>query len=287
MTSPATLVTGVGGPAGRAVSDYFHQKGISVLSADMRPLKRPENSTLLPPAHDEEFVDALEHLLDEARIRLLVPTVTEELPKIAEHRESIRKKNCALFVSSSEGVRIANDKWFTVRALVAHGGPVPASYCGESRAELLDLVPFPILSKPRFGRGGRGVAIHRSGDDLPLRFSTDRIYQEFLPADEYDVNLFADPRGKSLVSVVLRKTALKNGVVGNAVSVERAQDRDVAELAEAAVYALSLEGPIDVDIRRGGDGRPRILEINARVGANVRAAEEVLIAMLSSWRNMQ
>jgi predicted ATP-grasp superfamily ATP-dependent carboligase len=114
--------------------------------------------------------------------------------------------------------------------------------------------------------------------------SADRIYQEFLPADEYDVNLFAHPGGRNVTSVVLKKAALKDGLVGNALSVQRVNERDVAELAEAAVYALCLEGPIDIDIRRGIDGRPFILEINARVGANLRAAEEVLIEILASWR---
>jgi carbamoyl-phosphate synthase large subunit len=281
------MVTGVGGPAGWAVSQYFQQNGIEVLRADMRPLNGSDNFRLLPPAYDENFVGVLDHLLDEADIRLLVPTVTEELPKVAEHREPIRRKNCTLFVSPPDAVRIANDKWATVRALIAHGVPVPSSYCGESKEELLESVSFPILSKPRFGRGGRGIVIHRSSSDLPESLSTDRIYQEFLPGKEYDVNLFADPGGTNPTSVVLRKTALKDGLVGNALTVERDNDREVSELAEAAIAALSLEGPIDIDIRRGVDGRAFILEINARVGANVRAAEEILIAMITSWRDKQ
>jgi carbamoyl-phosphate synthase large subunit len=281
------MVTGVGGPAGWAVSQYFQQNGIEVLRADMRPLNGSDNFRLLPPAYDENFVGVLDHLLDEADIRLLVPTVTEELPKVAEHREPIRRKNCTLFVSPPDAVRIANDKWATVRALIAHGVPVPSSYCGESKEELLESVSFPILSKPRFGRGGRGIVIHRSSSDLPESLSTDRIYQEFLPGKEYDVNLFAEPGGTNPTSVVLRKTALKDGLVGNALTVERDNDREVSELAEAAIAALSLEGPIDIDIRRGVDGRAFILEINARVGANVRAAEEILIAMITSWRDKQ
>ncbi len=281
------MVTGVGGPAGRAVSKYFQQNDISVLCADMRPLDVRECFRLLPPASDEEFVGALDRLLDESEIGLLVPTVTEELPKVAEQRERIRRKNCALFVSPAQAVRVANDKWETACALMGHGVPVPASYSGGSKAELLQTISFPILSKPRIGRGGRGIAIHKGIDNLPEVLSTDRIYQEFLPNEEYDVNLFAEPGGATVASVVLKKTALKDGLVGNALSVKRVDEPDIAELAKAAVLALSLEGPIDVDVRRRGDGRPFILEINARVGANVCAAEEVLIAMIASWRGQQ
>ena len=287
MSNPVALVTGIGGPAGHAVSQYFQRAGISFLGADMRQVDETHHFRLLPPAYDSEFVGVLSDLLVDDRIRLLVPTVTEELPKVAEHRESIRGKHCAVFVSPPDAVRIANDKWETARALHSHGIAVPRSYCGESKDELLEMIPFPMLSKPRFGRGGRGITIHRSSEDLPKSLSIGMIYQEFLAADEYDVNLFCDPGGTVATSVVLRKTALKGGMVGNALSVERTEVRDVGELADAAVRALSLEGPIDIDIRRGLDGSARILEINARVGANVRSAEEVLAALVSNWRKMQ
>jgi carbamoylphosphate synthase large subunit len=248
-------------------------------SIDIHDFKR------LPPASDKEFVIELDLALDEAGVRLLVPTVTEELPKVAEHREAIRRRNCSVFVSPSESVRIANDKWETMQALSARGIAVPSSYCGSSNEVLLQTVAFPMLSKPRCGRGGRGISLHASEDDLPPGLRSDRIFQEFLPGDEFDANLFAHPDGKNITSVVLKKTALRDGVFGNALSVQRVDEPDIAELAEAAVHALRLEGPIDIDIRRGNDGRPFILEINARVGANVCAADEVLIAMIANWRD--
>jgi predicted ATP-grasp superfamily ATP-dependent carboligase len=284
MKSAVAMVTGVGGPAGHAVSGYFHQIGIPVMCADMNMIDGPF-SAQLPPASDKEFSRALEDILDRAEIRLLVPTVTEELPKVAERRDAIRLKSCAVFLSASESVRIANDKWETVRALSAHGIAVPRSYCGISKELLIETVPFPMLSKPRRGRGARHIELHMQANDLPPVPSTERIFQEFLPGKEYDVNLFANPGGDPVAAVVLEKTALKCGLVGNALAVQRVIEPDVAELAEAAVCALGLEGPIDIDIRRGTDGLPRILEINARVGANVRAAEEVLIAMLTNWRS--
>jgi carbamoyl-phosphate synthase large subunit len=282
MKSHVAMVTGVGGRAGRAVSQYFQQIGITVMCADMNMAEGPY-ATQLPAASDKHFIPALERVLDEAGIGLLVPTVTEELPKVAEFRDAIRQKSC-VFLSSSESIRIANDKWETVRVLSEHGIAVPRSYCGDSKEILIEKIPFPMLSKPRYGRGGRGIGLHMRPNDLPPVLSAERIYQEFLPGDGFDVNLFADPGGNTVASIVLKKTALKCDLVANALPVQRVNERDVAELAEAAMCALSLEGPINIDIRRGIDYRPRILEINARVGANVRAAEEVLIAILSNWR---
>ena len=277
------MVTGAGGPAGRAVSEYFQQTGIAVMRADMA-VNAGSDFTRLPAASDHGFIPALDGLIADSQIGLLVPTVTEELPKIAKHRDFIRQKSCAVFLSASGPVRIANDKWETVQALSKVGIPVPRSYCGDSKQVLNETVPYPMLSKPRCSRGGRGIELHRNADELPKELSSDRVFQEFLPGDEYDVNLFADPAGRTAACVVLRKTALKAGRFGNALSVQREYEPEVAALAEAAVSALCLEGPVDIDVRRGLDGIPRILEINARVGANVRAAEEVLTALITNWR---
>ena len=251
----------------------------------MRPLDDQRNFRRLPPATDSEFMRALGQMVDAEEIELLVPTVTEELSSVAEQRDVIRRKGCAVFVSPPNAMRVANDKWITASTLLAAGIPVPRSYCGDVKEELVETIRFPALSKPRVGRGGRGILIHKTAEDLPDTLPADRVFQEFLPGQEYDVNLFADPGGIPVVSVVLKKAQLRNGMVGNAVAVERVEERDIAQLAERATRALSLEGPIDIDIRRGQDGRPAILEINARFGANVRSAEEVLVTMLTSWRS--
>ncbi len=277
------VVTGVGGPAGRAVRGYLRERGVRVVGTDMRVLEGDGDVRIIPPVSDAGYWPALSALLDEVRARWLIPTVSEELPLIAERRDAIRKRGCALLISPVASVRIANDKWETARTLGARGVCVPKSYAGASKAALLAEVAPPILSKPRVGRGGRGVTVHRAADGLPDVLSPDLIYQEFLEGQEFDVNLFAEAGGRPVVTIVLRKTALKAGSVGNAAGVERVKEGDVARLAEDAVRALSLEGPLDVDIRRGADGHPAILEINARVGANVRSADEVLDAMMAHW----
>lgn len=277
------FVTGVGGPAGRATAAFLRERGVPVEVGDVRPLEEERDLVRLPLANDPGFLAALRRELDAHGADLLVSTVTEELPLVAREREALRAAGCAVFISSAEVAETANDKWLTVQALAQAGVGVPRSLSGRERADLIDALGFPLLSKPRRGRGGRGVEIHEGPADLPAA-SPDRIYQEFLPGEEYDVNLFAEPGGEPAALVVLRKTALREGRVGNAVGVERTHAPDVADLAAAASRALRLEGPIDIDVRRARDGRPLVLEVNARVGANVRSADEVLEALLKRWR---
>ena len=40
-----------------------------------------------------------------------------------------------------------------------------------------------------------------------------------------------------------------------------------------------------MDIRLGSDGSPAVLEVNARIGANVLSAREVLDALDDAWRS--
>ena len=287
MRSDVVVVTGVGGPAGRAAFDYFCGLGYRVVSTDSRELDGYSPFHKVPAASDAGFLDALLRIVADEGAGLLVPTVSEELPLVAEHREALRERGCGLFISSCEAARIVNDKWLTAEALRASAVPVPRSYCDVTRAELLESLPPPILSKPRVGRGARGIELYRTEREIPAALPRGRIYQEFLPGEEFDVNVFADAPGVPAVVVVLRKSALKFGDFGNAAAVERVEDREVGALAEAAVRSLSLEGPLDVDVRRGASGDPAILEINGRLGANVRSAEEVLDRMTASWMERQ
>lgn len=279
------FVTGVGGAAGRAAVAFLREQQIPVLVGDVRPLEEEPLLVRLPLAADAAFLPALRGELLAREAGLLVSTVTEELPLVARERDALRAAGCAVFISPVAATETANDKWLTVQALARAGVGVPRSLAGRARAEVVEVLRFPLLSKPLRGRGGRGVEIHERPEDVG-ETRADRIYQEFLPGEEYDVNLFADPGGEPAVVVVLRKTALRDGRVGNAAGVERVEAQDVGELAAATSRALGLEGPIDVDVRRDRDGRPLVLEVNARVGANVRSADEVLETLLERWRRV-
>jgi carbamoylphosphate synthase large subunit len=286
QVTPTVLVTGVGGPAGRAGAAYFAERGYRVVGTDVREVASAATVfRVVPLALATGFTAALLDLAVAERASLVVPTVTEELPILARLRGRLRDRGIAVTVSDSPGIDIANDKLLTAQALAGAGVASPATCPGSMPAtDAAKLLALPMLSKPRFGRGGRGVLVHRTLADLERVGSGEVVWQSFLPGEEFDVNLFAERDGRVPVAVVLRKTGLKEGVVGNATGVERVDRPDIAALAVDAARALRLEGPLDVDIRLGLDGRPAVLEVNARLGANVLTAREVLDALDDAWR---
>jgi carbamoylphosphate synthase large subunit len=191
-------------------------------------------------------------------------------------------------IGPAEAVRTANDKYLTCLYLSQRGVAVPR-FCLPSEVRSCQAVEnvlgWPCLSKPRVGRGGRGVTV-RYAEDWPAvaALDDDFILQEFLPGTDYGPNLCV-PREKSgfLIAVVLEKTVLKEGIVGNATEVRRADAPDVLALASRAARAMGFIGPLDVDVRRGKDGTPAVLEINARFGANIAFVPEILDAALTEW----
>jgi len=278
------MVTGVGGPAGKAGAIWFTRRGYRVVATDMVEIETPAPAfRIVPAARHPSFGDALVDLARREGARLLVCTVSEELPVVARLRPRLRAIGCALSISDPPGIDVADDKLETARALARAGVAVPRTFATTDRGEAVAALGFPLLSKPRVGRGGRGVLVHRSAEDLE-RVQGEVIWQEFLPGEEFDVNLFAERDGSAPAAVVLRKTALKEGLVGNATGVERVDRPDIARLAAGAARALRLEGPLDLDARTRTDGSAAVLEVNARLGANVLAAPEVLDAFESAWR---
>ncbi|MCP2605285.1 ATP-grasp domain-containing protein [Candidatus Aminicenantes bacterium AH-873-B07] len=281
------LVTGVGGPAGKACVHFLKEKGFYVLGIDMKEIKTEADIfRKVPPALESSYIPCLLSLIKEFNISLLIPTVTEELVFVAQVKDQIEKFGCCVFISSPKITKIANDKFLTAKFLEKRGLPVPKTVLQKdlkSLNSLTEIFEFPILSKPRFGRGGRGVKLYYSEKDLYDEKRKGLVFQEFIPGEEYNPNLFVFPKSNVIVNIILKKTALKNGIVGNALSVKRENNLEILKISKKIGEILKLEGPIDIDIRLKTDGTPIILEVNARVGANVLEASEVLETLIKTW----
>ncbi|GIF60977.1 ATP-grasp domain-containing protein [Asanoa iriomotensis] len=266
------LVTGAGGPAGRALLAALTRRGFPATGVDAAP-DAPEVETV-PFADHPCFVAEVLRAAARHRAGIVVPTVSEELPPLAAAALG-RTGGPRIVVGTPAAVAAAADKWRTARLLDLAGVPVPRTLlAGWPEPERLGS---PFLSKPRRGRGGRGVRLHGTPGAFPPPMDDDHILQEYAPGAEYAVDLYAD------TVVVLRKTLLRQGLVGNAVSVRRESAPDVADVARAAVATLGLTGPVDVDVRRRADGTPLVLEVNARFGALSGHAPEVLDALLADY----
>ena len=66
-----------------------------------------------------------------------------------------------------------------------HGIPVPVSFDDKtSREFIVRELGFPLLSKPRIGRGGGGVTLYYNLEELFQETRTGLIFQEFIPGED-------------------------------------------------------------------------------------------------------
>ncbi|WP_246465084.1 ATP-grasp domain-containing protein [Ruania alkalisoli] len=275
------LVTGSGGPAGRALIAMLAERGLDVLGADMAPVMGlPVPTRRLPAAADPLFLTELGALVESESIDLLVPTVSEELPVLASAvARELWPHACGVVIGEADAVRAADDKLVTAQRLRAADVSVPRFARPSQLSSVVEATSWwgaPIVLKPRVSRGGRGVHLLSSDRDLDWRMiGDDQIVQEFAPGIEYAPVVYRPRAGASGdVTVVLEKSAAGDRI-------RRVEAPDVAALALRAAGALGLTGPVDVDVRRDPAGRPVVLEVNARVGANVGLAPELVDAMLA------
>lgn len=286
------LVTGAGGPAGRSLLHQLAGRGIPAIGVDVAPVSEVEAERMyrVPAAFDAALVPVLLDIADQENVTLLVPTVSEELPHLAAAAQQFGP-SVTVCVGEPEPVALAHDKLLTALWLQSAGVPVPpfaTHRVYRSAASAFIDLGGPLVVKPRISRGGRGVRLYEQAGQLDWgQLRADELVQLFMPGTEYAVAVYNAPRGTAGVplAVVLEKTELAAGRVGNGVAVRRlAGDaaEDVAAVAVAACAALDLRGPVDVDIRRDAAGAPRVLEVNARFGAHSACVPELLDRVLAT-----
>ncbi len=290
------LITGAGGPAGDSLGRQLQGTPHAVVGVDMEPLSldaeaRFDRTYVVPAATSPDFLPRLRDLVRREAIDVVIPTVQEELPILAGVADLVGAR---VVISPSEAVWRAQDKLITAWALEQSGVPTPrtcalvSSSEGEDHAVPSPPMAFPFIVKPRTSRGGRGVTVVDSAAEWTREVleRPGQVVQEFADGAEYAVQVYVPSGGDDVTSVVLEKTTLKQGRVGNAEAVRRVspeEDADVAAVATDAVLALGLRGPLDVDVRRDGWGAPVVLEVNARFGANSAYAPELLARLLEEW----
>ncbi|MBP2385086.1 carbamoyl-phosphate synthase large subunit [Paeniglutamicibacter kerguelensis] len=238
-------------------------------------------------AADPRMLDQLAALVAKHNIDVLIPTVSDELPAVAMAAEGGLFGHALAAIAPADGVTKAHDKYVTMRALATAGintplFGLPSDY--ESVEAAFEAMGAPLIIKPRVGRGGRGVRVLERNESIAWEDLTDKlILQQYASGIEYAPMVFRAGDTHAPLVVVVEKTELKQGRVGNAVSTKRVENRGVPEVvsvAAGAVQALGLVGAVDLDIRRLANGDPVVLEINARFGANSCQAPEILVEVL-------
>ena len=229
----SVLVTGAGSVYGLGIIRALKASvlPVEIIAIDTNPyslgLFFADKSFIAPRAADEEsYYMFIENLCKDHQIKAIFIGSTAELSFYARNRESLERSTGAkVFVNSPTVIELCTDKWLTMCHLSRSGFQIPASIRYPEDAGMLssfiESAGFPLIVKPRMGRGSEGVVLVKDKQQLleNIKGKKSLIIQEYLTDEEqeFTVGICINQKGKVISKIALRRY-LQEGVSIAAVS---------------------------------------------------------------------
>jgi carbamoyl-phosphate synthase large subunit len=266
------LVLGVGGNVSQGVLKALSISSLScrVIGACITPfafgLHTVDKAYISPRADDPSFLEWLLNICKTEGVEVVLSGVEPVLKVLAKYTGLIQEETGALcIVSDPDTMMIGNDKLVTCRWMENNGFNFPLYAEAHDKKSLEILVKgcgYPLIAKPRSGKGSQGLMEIRNDEDLAyVSRKPGYIVQECLneSGGEYTVGCFSDSMGKVRGVIVMRRELL----AGTTVFAEIGEFPALQIEAKRIVETLRPMGPCNIQMRFP-NGRPVCFEINIR-----------------------
>jgi carbamoyl-phosphate synthase large subunit len=238
----------------------------AIHAADMDPyaaglyLVPPSRRHRILPGADPGFIPHLLALCRRHAIDVLVPTVDVELLPIARARHDFESAGVRVMLAPEETLATCVDKLTLLRTC---DGTVPVGrYAVLDESFAQKTWTFPFIVKPRTGAGSRGIEVISSASTLAA-LPRDGCYlvQEYLPGEEYSVDVLAAGDGRIVAAVPRARLKVDSGIAVTAMTLH---DSQLEEFAARVAGRIGLRYTANIQFRRSVNGTPTLLEVNAR-----------------------
>jgi carbamoyl-phosphate synthase large subunit len=240
----------------------------SVIVTDVNPLSpavhMADRAYRVPMSSDPAYLDEIRAICKADDVRLVIPTIDDELSLFAAMRDAFAADGVTLACSPEPANRICDDKFSTCRHLNEAGVRAAVTYLGDAVPEDIAL---PLFIKPRSGRGAVGAFPIHSRRELEffLGYVAEPVVQEMLEGPEYTIDVLCDFEGRPLSIVPRERIVIRSGVSDRGRTV---RDNRLIDIAVAACNVISFHGPINIQCRMR-EGQPVIFEINPRFSGGI------------------
>ena len=259
------LFTGGGGAGNEAINRHWHGR-YDMYFGDADPTAiaasiPADRRVRLPFARDPVFVPEIRRLAREHALDLVVPGVDEELLPLAR---AAGDSPVPFLLPSAGFVESMLDKYRAEQLIAEAGLSAPRTVLFDRAEELT----FPIIAKPRSGRGSRGVRQLTDPSQLAPYFalsgvpaSDDLVAQDYVEGQEYTVFVAADRTGK-LAAVVPVKVLIKRGIT---IRAETDATPEILDYVERFQGHFRASGVYNIQLMLTDDRKIYPFEVNPRV----------------------
>jgi carbamoyl-phosphate synthase large subunit len=214
----------------------------------------------MPEAREESlFVDKLLELVKIHKVTVLMPSSGFDIYPYSKYRKELQELGANAVVSDIEVLEICRDKMRTYQELL------PRFKVPFTTTEPDKIPSFPVIAKPRFGKGSRDVIMIE--DETDLRYVTskyhDMIFQQYLPGIEYTIDVLSDLNKEPLFAVPRIRLQTKGGISTKGKIVRNQKmEEDCMNIAKS----IGIRGPCCIQMKETQDSEPQLVEVNARLG---------------------
>ena len=286
---PVVLVTAVGAPPGLNALRALHESEKYTLIAADADYRSPglyqygTRHVVLPLATEtEKYLVALDALIREQSISVVLPCLEDEVLVMARAQAQIRKAGAMVLLPDEAIILATTDKGRAALRAIELGLPCPRSLVlrqpmdGGARRNVIDqfykTVPPPWIVKPVWGHGMKGIERIEKVETMDSFIYSDEafIVQEYIPGaigSMYLVGLLYDKYGqlrREFTSRSIRTLFPDGGPATAGVSVRRL---DIINYTDRLIQNLGgWRGPLNAEwMLDPRDGLPKFIEINPRL----------------------
>lgn len=263
------LITGAGGASVPLLIELLRKKKYRVIAADMDPsaigLYVADKGYVIPCGISPDFLPFIRNICRNESVRAIVPLVDEELISSTE----LEQDGIAVLLPRTEFIATCLDKFVLMQKLKSIGINVPETMLA---AEGYSGIHYPVIVKPRRGRGSRGIGIVDSEEGLnsfinasPYQ-ANELLIQKYIEGVEYTVSVVVWRDGK-VQAVVPKEIISKRGITRIAVT---RRNQKIESLCIRIQEQLKADGPFNVQLRFDASiAEPFIFEINPRFSTSI------------------
>jgi carbamoyl-phosphate synthase large subunit len=259
------LVPGASGPAGinTIKSLKMANFGGKIVATDSSSLSAgfflTEINEVMPGSDDRDFIGKLFEIVAKYNVELLMPSSGFDIYPYSESRKKLAEVGAQAVVSDREVLEVCRDKTLTYQKLSGRF-EIPFTTTDPKKVK-----GFPIIAKPRFGKGSRGIIKIEDESDLQYINSKqdNMIFQEFLPGTEYTIDVLCDLNKKSLFAVPRIRVETRGGIsIKGRIQLNHDLQVNCMKIAEL----IGIRGPCCIQMKESSEGVLKLEEINPRLG---------------------
>jgi carbamoyl-phosphate synthase large subunit len=265
LESQVVLVPGAAAPAGINTIKSLKMSNFAgkIVATDSTSLSAgffmADVNEILPEADAQYYVKRLFEIVEKHHVQVLMPSSGYDIYPYSDNREALAKIGATAVVSDRDTLEICRDKLLTYKKMSGKYN-LPFTTADPDKVK-----SFPVIAKPRFGKGSRNVIKVNNEADLRYIASNfgNTIFQEFLPGVEYTIDVLSDMNKKPIIAVPRIRLQTKAGISTKGRII---RDADLETTCMNMAREIGIRGPSCIQMKESSEEQLKLIEINSRLG---------------------